>query len=168
MNDARYDPEEDRLMAAFDASGALHWEAERPLMLGEWMEDIQARLAALEARGLTVSRILDKRGLTVFPNSSAPAAADTEPDADLRNWAAPPGALAGRPGGTLYALTPWPEGVDKRLARGEMDAAQLRDALDYLTRRVGVLEAENAALHIRVGSHDETLQAITLRGDDGR
>jgi len=168
MNDARHDPAAAGIRVDFDAAAALHWEAERPLMLGEWMEDIQARLAALEARGLTVSRILDKRGLTVFPNSSAPAAADTEPDADLRNWAAPPGALAGRPGGTLYALTPWPEGVDKRLARGEMDAAQLRDALDYLTRRVDALEAAIAALRGTVGAHDETLQAITLRGDDGR
>ena len=57
--------------------------------------------------------------------------------------------------------------------RNELDSlrqlcGQQADALDYLTRRVDALEAATATLRGTVGAHDETLQVITLRGDDGR
>ncbi len=108
--------------------------------------------------------------------TAAPTAAAIEPNSTVRREAPAPGRSDGAPlddpaaaaEHTRYDLRTATQARADDMAALSRQLTRVLDALDYLTRRVGVLEAENAALHIRVGSHDETLQAITLRGDDGR
>lgn len=155
MNDARHDPEEDTLMVDFDAAAALHWEAERRRSLGAWMDDVQARLAALEARELTVGDLL--------------ATVGGAPDDDLRNWAAPPGALAGRPGGTMtleFRHAPQPIGAPEQPPRDRSTWTKRVDG------RLVALEGEVATLRSAVNIIADAMvaiaQALASRGDDGR
>jgi hypothetical protein len=61
---------------------------------------------------------------------------------------------------------PPPNGYDCRTApeREAADIAQLRDALDYLTRRVAVLEQQQAAMRTALEHQADTLQVLVLRG----
>jgi hypothetical protein len=87
--------------------------------------------------------------------SGAPAALEA------RNW-----QRVNMPGAPTspYTLTPWPESVDKRLARLDLELSRLREANDYLAGRVAALEADGRTWRDTLEAHGDALQTLMLRG----
>ena len=121
----------------------------------EWAQRVNARLNALDA---AVSQLADRRGndSAEWPNATgAPAALEA------RNW-----QRVNMPGAPTspYTLKPWPETVDARLNRLDLELSRLREANDYLAGRVAALEADGRTWRDTLEAHGDALQTLTLRG----
>ena len=121
----------------------------------EWAQRVNARLNALDA---SVSQLTERSGddsANWLDASGAPAALEA------RNWQRVnmPAAPA-----TPYTLTPWPESVDARLNRLDLELSRLREANEYLAGRVTALEADGRTWRATLEAQGDALQLLTLRG----